>query len=64
MPMTMPQRVIRTVRFEWPIPSVSKISRPIAVPMVWNWLESVLMAADRRVIRKITPNHLGKALLM
>jgi len=35
----------------------------MAVPMVWNWLESVLMAAESSVMRKITPNHFGKALL-
>ena len=60
----MPMRVIFTDRAV-SLPSIgSKMSRPIAVPMVWNWLESVLMAADNRVMRNNTPNHLGKALLM
>jgi hypothetical protein len=34
------------------------------VPTVWNWLESVLIAAASRVSRKTNPNHFGNAVVM
>ena len=38
-------------------------SWPMPVPMVWIWLDSVLMAAASRVSRKSTPNQRGRALV-
>ena len=37
----MPMRVMSTVRAELPLERGSQMSRPMAVPMVWNWLDSV-----------------------
>jgi len=42
----------------------SYTSRPMLVPSVWNWLESVLIAAASRVSRNTSPNHPGSALVM